>query len=136
MAKPIDPLARSSIEAYGGIVAGIVAAFVTSWWAKGLLLALAAGLLIHVAFRSKHSINWPLWGKLIASCVILSIMGALGWDPLISDFRKSHPVLTTEQPASAVASPTSPEAQSSPAIQAFKNPDIETFYRSKPVFST
>jgi hypothetical protein len=63
MAKPIDPLARSSIEAYGGIVAGIVAAFVTSWWAKGLLLALAAGLLIHVAFRSKHSINWPLWGE-------------------------------------------------------------------------
>src|ERR1700730_13946163 len=50
---PKPALERTSVEAYGGILAGIIGAIVTAWWAKAILLVVAAVLLVHVAFRSK-----------------------------------------------------------------------------------
>jgi hypothetical protein len=83
------PLERSTIEAYCGIVAGIIGAIVTSWLIKALLLAGAAGLLVHAVFRAKRTIDRPLWWKTVASFVIVTAFVAIGWEPIASEFRKS-----------------------------------------------
>jgi hypothetical protein len=67
------PLERPTLEAYAGIICGILGAIVTAWWAKLLLLAIAAGLLIHASFKSHLTIKWPLWRKLIASAIVLPL---------------------------------------------------------------
>jgi hypothetical protein len=85
------PLERSTLEAYGGAVLGILGAIVTAWWAKSILLACAAGLLIHAVHRSSWTIRWPRWGKLAGAAAVLVILGLVGGEPIFEDFQKQHP---------------------------------------------
>jgi hypothetical protein len=89
LAKPA--LERTSVEAYGGILAGIIGAVVTAWWAKAILLVVAAVLLVHVAFRSKWTIHWWRSAKWVTAIALVAFLGLIGWEPIADDFHKKHP---------------------------------------------
>jgi hypothetical protein len=88
---PKPPLARSTLEAYGGIVAGAFGSVVTQWWAKTILLAVAALLLSQAIFRSKLTIGWWYSAKWVASISLVVILAFIAWEPIAEDFHKKHP---------------------------------------------
>jgi polyferredoxin len=98
MTKENQPLERASLEAYGGIVCGIIGAVMASWWIKTGLLALAAALLTHSVFRSKKTIAWQLYMKLGVSAILAVLLFAIGWQPIWDDLHKQYPNITFNWP--------------------------------------
>jgi hypothetical protein len=88
---PEPALERTSVEAYGGILAGIIGAIVTAWWAKAILLVVAAVLLVRVAFRSRWTIHWWRSAKWVTAIALVAFLGLIGWEPIAEDFHKKHP---------------------------------------------
>jgi hypothetical protein len=103
------PLERSTLETYGGAVLGILGAIVTAWWAKSILLACAAGLLIHAVHRSSWTIHWPRWRKVVGAVTVLMVLGLVGGEPILDDFQKQHPAIFSEKSASAQTSVPVPQ---------------------------
>jgi hypothetical protein len=81
---------RATSKLTGVSFAGVLGAIVTAWWAKLILLGIAAALLFHVAFRSPWTIKWPIWRKLAASSVVLTILALIAWEPISDEYRKLH----------------------------------------------
>ncbi len=57
-------LSRSSIEAYGGILVGIAAVVIPSWWAQAVLILIAAGLAIHLSLQAPIMLRRGLLGRI------------------------------------------------------------------------
>jgi hypothetical protein len=125
-----SPLERSTLEAYGGTVLGILGAIVTAWWAKCILLAFAGGLIIHATFRSSWTIKWPVWWKAGISAVVLSILAIIGGAPILEDFRKQHPGTTEtvgsiSQDASKMAGAPPGNSSTTPSIPPWTIPELD-----------
>jgi hypothetical protein len=105
-----QPLERASLEAYGGIVCGIVGALMTSWWIKAVLLVLGVALLTHAVFRSSRTIAWKTYAKVSLSTALAALLIAIGWGSIWNDLHKQYPNIAFHSPitfgASDLESPT------------------------------
>jgi hypothetical protein len=110
-----SPLERSTLEAYGGAVLGILGAIVTAWWAKSILLACAAGLLVHAILRSNLTIHWSLWRKAVGVIGVLSILCLIGGNPILEDFQRQNPGMFSENHPKEPLKTSLPVAPSAPA---------------------
>jgi hypothetical protein len=96
--EPKLPLERSTLEAYGGAILGVLGAVVTAWWAKSILLVCAAGLLIHAVSRSSWTIRWSWRSKIATGFGVLVVLSLVGGAPIFEDFHKQHPRITFNWP--------------------------------------
>jgi hypothetical protein len=101
-----QPLERASLEAYGGIICGIVGALMTSWWIKAALLALAVALLTHAVFRSSRTIAWSPYAKIGLATILAALLVAVGWRSIWDDLHKQHPNVAFRWPITLSASNT------------------------------
>jgi hypothetical protein len=110
------PLERASLEAYGGIVCGIVGVLMTGWWIKAALLALAVALLTHAVFRSSKTIAWKPSAKVGLSFVLAALLVAVGWRSIWEDFHKEYPHLAFRWPVTFEASSVTREPPDMPPL--------------------
>jgi hypothetical protein len=103
-----QPLERASLEAYGGIICGIVGVLMTSWWIKTVLLVLAIALLVHAVFRSSKTIAWRLYTKIIVSIILAAVLVAIGGQPIWDDVHKQYPTVALRWPITFGASDVAP----------------------------
>ena len=98
MTKPTskpEPEAPRLLSFEGGLA--VLAAIITAvadmnWFARGLFVLLAIGLIIHLASR----IPWDLWIRATVALVIIAVFIMLSWRPIWDDYHRSHP-LTAEK---------------------------------------
>src|SRR5690348_2054853 len=82
--RKAEPLQRSSLEAYGGIVIAIILAFPANVYVRGVLVIILCLIVLDLCFRSPVTINL---GGLAKSClsavgvvVVLSVLGRSVWE--------------------------------------------------------
>ena len=79
----MDKLGRSSVEAYGGIINGIIVAVLPmTWWLRCLLLLVVGALITDLSFRSPLTVK--LHGVMRAFVCLLGIavLVGLSWQPI------------------------------------------------------
>jgi len=76
-AEPAGPLSRSSLEAYTGIVIGIVLAVLPmTYWLRAILFFILLVVCADFTWRSPFTYRWPYLVKTLAVAVV---MPGLGW---------------------------------------------------------
>ncbi len=105
---PAGPLSRSSMEAYGGIIAGLLCVVIPGWPAKAICTVIGAGLSVHLAYQSPWTFKWTTSSKVLLGivCVLLWVGGG-GY----------YTYEAWKDGRSAIALPPSPQIQAMPALQ-------------------
>jgi hypothetical protein len=109
-------LERASLEAYGGIVCGIIGVLMTGWWIKVGLLVIAIALLTHAVFRSNKTISWKLYAKVGFSLALAALLVVVGWRSIWEDFRKEHPYIAFQWPVTFEARSATREPPDMPPL--------------------
>lgn len=106
-------LERTSVEAYIFALLGLAAGAVPMTWYLRLILILAMFYIaLDLIRRSPKTYLWPTWAKAMCIAAIASALGAVGWKPIMEDYRGVQPPDLglffgySEAPALIITNPT------------------------------
>ena len=86
-----EGLGRSSVEAYGSIIAGALAVVLPmNWWQTLTLSALIAALLMDLAFRSQWTRKLPRWTRALIALAAVAIVAAPTERPIRDRYERAQ----------------------------------------------
>jgi hypothetical protein len=90
MGKPIS--LKLSIEGALGLLAGIVVAVAElNWWVRGILVAVAIGILLHLVWRIPLDAHIRFLTGIAGTALLLAVT----WHPIWEDFHKAREVTSS-----------------------------------------
>ena len=86
-----EPLSRSTKEAYFGIVIGVIAVvFPITWWIKGVLMAVVAGIALDVVYRHPKTAHVCPLIRAFLGVLAISIVGGISYKPVYDQYLEEH----------------------------------------------
>lgn len=126
----MQPLERSSIEAYSAIIIALVQWIASLWgvtlnfWFGCLLTLILIGLMFDAILRSKWTVRLNWWKKATISIFAVLLVVALAYNPAVIAYRHAHTVTVTgtvAPPQSKETPPDAPKSTRPPAAQPKRN---------------